>query len=116
MPPSTSRQVATVKDEQPEERPAPKKQKGGRPAWQPAFSYEQTLDAPCKFHNGAKPSNHTTRECNWLTRISKGEGLLPPPPVGQPPPAPQQPAARPTIGVFQDEFPDEQAAYIVFTS
>ena len=45
MPPSTSRQVATVEDEQPEERPAPKK-KGGRPAWQPAFSYEQTLDAP----------------------------------------------------------------------
>ena len=31
MPPSTSRQVATVEDEQPEER---------------AFSYEQTLDAP----------------------------------------------------------------------
>ena len=60
MPPSTSRQVATVEDEQPEERPAPKKQKGGRPAWQPAFSYEQTLDAPCKFHSGAKPSNHTT--------------------------------------------------------
>ena len=46
MPPSTSRQVATVEDEQPEEWPAPKKQKGGRPAWQPAFSYEQTLDAP----------------------------------------------------------------------
>ena len=46
MPPSTSRQVATVEDEQPEGRPAPKKQKGGRPAWQPAFSYEQTLDAP----------------------------------------------------------------------
>ena len=63
MPPSTSRQVATVKDEQPEERPAPKK-KGGRPAWQPAFSYEQTLDAPCKFHSGAKPSNHTTRKCH----------------------------------------------------
>ena len=45
-PPSTSRQVAIVEDEQPEGRPAPKKQKGGRPAWQPAFSYEQTLDAP----------------------------------------------------------------------
>ena len=88
MPPSTSRQVAIVEDEQAEERPAPKKQKGGRPAWQPAFSYEQALDAPCKFHSGAKPSNHTTRKCHWLTRITKGEGLLPPPPPGPPPPAP----------------------------
>ena len=85
----------------------PKKQKGGRPAWQPAFSYEQTLDAPCKFHSGAKPSNHTTRKCHWLMRISKGEGLVPPPPAGQPPPAPQQPAAQPAVGSIQDEFPDE---------
>ena len=115
MPPSTSRQVATVKDEQPEERPAPKK-KGGRPAWQPAFSYEQTLDAPCKFHSGAKPSNHMTRKCHWLTRISKGEGLVPPLPPGPPPPAPQQPAARPAVGAIQDEFPEEHAAYVVFTS
>ena len=61
-PPPASRQVATVKDEPPEGRPAPKKPKGGRPAWQPTFSYEQTLDAPCKFHSGAKPSNHTTRK------------------------------------------------------
>ena len=59
MPTSSSRQVATVEDEQPEERPAPKK-KGGRPPWQPSLSYEQALDAPCKFHSGAKPSNHTT--------------------------------------------------------
>ena len=79
MPPSTSRQVATVKDEQ------------------LVFSYEQTLDAPCKFHSGAKPSNHTTRKCHWLTRISKGEGLVPPPPPGPPPPAPKQPAARPAV-------------------
>ena len=39
MPTSSSRQVAIVLDEQPEERPAPKK-KAGRPAWQPTFSYE----------------------------------------------------------------------------
>ena len=116
VPLSTSRKVATVEDEWPEGRPAPKKQKGGRPAWQPAFSYEQTLDAPCKFHSGAKPSNHTTRKCHWLTRISKGEGLAPPPPAGPPPPAPQPPTARPTVGAVHDEFPDEHAAYIVFTS
>ena len=36
-----------------------KKQKGGRPAWQPAFSYEQTLDAAFKFHSGA--NRPTTR-------------------------------------------------------
>ena len=112
MPLSTSRQVATVEDE----RPAPKKPKGGRPAWQPAFSYEQTLDAPCKFHSGAKPSNHTTRKCHWLTRISKGEGLVPPPPAGPPPPAPQLPTARPAVGAVHDEFPDEHAAYVIFTS
>ena len=116
MPPSASRQVATVEDERPEGRPAPKKPKGGRPAWQPAFSYEQTLDAPCKFHSGAKPSNHTTRKCHWLTRISKGEGLAPPPPAGPPPPAPQRPAVWPAVGAVHDEFPDEHAAYIIFTS
>ena len=112
MPPSTSRQVATVEDEQPEGQPMPKKQKGGRPA----FSYEQTLDAPCKFHSGAKPSNHTPRKCHWLTRISKGEGLVPPPPAGPPPPAPQQPAVRPAVVAIQDEFPIEHGAYVVFTS
>ena len=116
LPPSTNRQVATVEDEQPEGRPAPKKQKGGRPAWQPAFSYEQALDASCKFHSGAKPSNNTTRKCRWLTRISKGEGMAPPPPAGQPPPAPPQPAARPAVGAVQDEYSDEHAAYVVFTS
>ena len=46
----------------------------------------------------------------------QGEGLVPPPPPGPPPPAPQQLAARPTVGAIQDEFPDEYAAYVVFTS
>ena len=107
--------MATVEDEQPEEWPAPKK-KCGRTAWQPAFSYEQTLDAPCKFHSGAKPSKHTTWKCHWLTRITKGEALVPPPLPDTPPPAPQQPAARLAIGAIQEEFPDEHAAYVVFTS
>ena len=45
----------------------------------------------------------------------KGEGLLPPPALPQPAaPAPQQPA-RP-IGMLQDDFPNENAAYVVFTS
>ena len=79
MPPSTSRQVATVEDEQPEEWPAPKK-KGGRPAWQPAFSYEQTLDAPYKFHSGAKPSNPSPLEIRvsqWHFRVVWLDGFAP---------------------------------------
>ena len=57
---SSSRQVATVEDQQPKGQPPTKRQKGGKSNWLPAFSYEQTLDGPCKFHSGAKPSNHTT--------------------------------------------------------
>ena len=67
QPASTSRQVATVEDQQLEGQPPPKRQKGGKPNWLPAYSYEQTLDAPCKFHSGVKPSNHTTQKCHWLT-------------------------------------------------
>ena len=116
QPASSSRQVATVEAQQPEEQPPPKRQKGGKPNWLPAFSYEQTLDGPCKFHSGAKPSNHTTRKCHWLTRIAKGDDLLPPPPAGQPPPPPpQQPAVRP-VGTVQDEYHEEHGAYVVFTS
>ena len=106
--------MATVEDQQPEGQPAPKRQKGGKSNWLPAFSYEQTLDAPCKFHSGAKPSNHTTRKCHWLTRIAKGDELLPPPPTGPATPAVQQPARA--SGMLQDEFPDENATYVVFTS
>ena len=115
MPVSTSRQVAAVEDGQLERQPPPKRQKSGKPNWLPTFSYEQTLDAPCMFHNSAKSSNHTTRKCHWLTRISKGEGLQPPPPAGQPPPPPQQPAVRP-IGAIKDEYAEEHGAYVVFTS
>ena len=70
--------MATVKDQQPKGQPPPKRQKGGKSNWQQAFSYEKTLDGPCKFHSGAKPSNHTTQKCHWLTRIAKGDDLLPP--------------------------------------
>ena len=71
QPASSSRQVTTVEDQQPEGQPPTKQQKGGKSNWLPAFSYEQTLDCPCKSHSGAKPSNHTTRKCHWLTRIAK---------------------------------------------
>ena len=64
QPTSSSRQVATAEDQQLEGPPPAKRQKGGKSNWLPAFSYEQTLDGPCKFHSGAKPSNHTTRKCH----------------------------------------------------
>ena len=38
QPASTSWQVATVEDQQPEGQPPPKRQKGGKPNWLPAFS------------------------------------------------------------------------------
>ena len=115
QPASTSRQVATVEDQQPEGQPPPKRQKGGKPNWLPAFLYEQTLDAPCKFHSGAKPSNHTSRKFHWLVRIAKGEGL-PPPPAGPSTLPPQHPATGPAIGAIQDDYPEDHGAYIVFTS
>jgi hypothetical protein len=114
QPATTSRQVATVEDQPLEVQSGPKRQKGGKPVWLPAFSFEQTLGAPCKFHSGAKPSNHTTRKCHWLTRIARGEGL-PPPPAGPPPPPPQQSVVWP-VGAIQDEFPEEHRAYVIFTS
>ena len=64
QPASSSRQVATVEAQQPDGQPPPTRQKGGKPNWLPTFSYEQTLDGPCKFHSGAKPSNHTTGKCH----------------------------------------------------
>ncbi|KAM0865800.1 hypothetical protein ACQ4PT_043030 [Festuca glaucescens] len=48
-------------------------------AWKPKYTFEQMLDTPCKYHSGAKPATHTTRECSW----NSGEALPPPPP---PPP------------------------------
>ena len=64
QPSSSSWQVAAVKDQQPTGQPNTKRQKTSKGAWLPALSFEQALDAPCKFHSGAKPSNHTTRKCN----------------------------------------------------
>ena len=75
---SNNWQVATVEDLQPAGQPGPKLQQRGKGAWQPAFFFQQALDAPCKFHSSAKPSNHTTPKCNYLARITKGEALPPP--------------------------------------
>ncbi|KAK1608405.1 hypothetical protein QYE76_032078 [Lolium multiflorum] len=50
----------------------------------PKYTFEQMLDSPCKYHSGKNPSNHTTRDCHFMKRLTSGEPLPPPPP---PPPA-----------------------------
>ncbi|KAK1695823.1 hypothetical protein QYE76_012520 [Lolium multiflorum] len=52
--------------------------------WKPKYTFEQMLDSPCKYHSGKNPSNHTTRDCHFMKRLTSGEPLPPPPP---PPPA-----------------------------
>ncbi|KAE8820891.1 hypothetical protein D1007_01209 [Hordeum vulgare] len=47
--------------------------------WLPKQSFEQLLDAPCKIHSGAQPSNHTLRQCSFARRLSQGDGLPAPP-------------------------------------
>lgn len=49
QPATNNRQVATVEDQQPAGQPSPKRQKGGKGAWQLAFSFEQTLDVTPKM-------------------------------------------------------------------
>jgi hypothetical protein len=55
------------------------RQKQDRP-WKPKFTFEQMLDTPCKYHSGAKPANHTTRNCHFTKQLNNGEPLPPPPP------------------------------------
>ena len=79
------------------------------------MSFEEMLDAPCKHHNGARPSTHMLRQCAITKRIMRGDIPLPPAPApgaGQPPPPP------PLAGgaMCDDAYPDQNAAYVVFTS
>ena len=41
--------------------PSAKRRNTGKMTWQPAMSFEEMLDAPCKHHSGVKPSTHTLR-------------------------------------------------------
>ena len=58
--------------------PAAKCRHTGKMAWQPAMSFKEMLDAPCKQHSGARPSTHTLRQCAITKRIMRGD-ILPPP-------------------------------------
>ena len=83
-----SRQVAAVQNEEDpgaaggSRRPRPNVRPPGQ--MKPKYTFEDMLDAPCKLHNTpGRPSAHTTRQCDFVKRIAKGEALPPPPP---PPP------------------------------
>ncbi|KAK1666217.1 hypothetical protein QYE76_054376 [Lolium multiflorum] len=51
-----------------------RRQKQDRP-WKPKYTFEQMLDSPCKYHSGKNPSNHTTRDCHFMKRLTSGEPL-----------------------------------------
>ena len=53
---SAVRQVAMVEDEQTEGQPMPKRQKGGRPAWQPARRNRNGADSPGSRHADPRPA------------------------------------------------------------
>ncbi|KAE8790833.1 hypothetical protein D1007_34828 [Hordeum vulgare] len=59
----------------------------GKQPWQAKYTFEAMLNGPCKFHSGAKPAMHTTRQCSWFTKIMCGDALPPAPP---PPPPPRR--------------------------
>ncbi|KAM0925026.1 hypothetical protein ACQ4PT_004461 [Festuca glaucescens] len=100
-----------------------RRQKQDRP-WRPKFTFEEMFDSPCKYHSGAKPATHTTRECSWTKRLISGQGLPPPPP---PPPAggPGGQAGGENANLDQQHqvnqahhgpYLAEEATYIIFTT
>src|SRR3954463_811357 len=103
-----SRQVAAVQNEEdPRAAGGSRKMKPNvRPQGQmkPRYTFDDMLDAPCKLRSTpGRPSAHTPRQCDFFKRIAKGEAL-PPPPQNRGPP--QQ----------QNQFPRQDAAYMIFTS
>src|SRR3954469_17090493 len=90
-----SRQVATVQNEEdPGAAGGSRNMKQNvRPQGQmkPRYTFDDMLDAPCKLHNTpGRPSAHTTRQCDFVKRIAKGEALPPAPPPPQNRRPPQQ--------------------------
>ena len=63
----------------------PRKQYDGQKKWQPRqkLTYEEMLDQPCSHHSAliGRPSDHSNRNCAWTLRMTKGDGILPPPPA-----------------------------------
>src|SRR4051812_42066824 len=74
------------------------------PNAKPRYTFEDMLDQPCKLHSTpGRPSAHTTRQCDFVKRIAKGDAL-PPPPQNRGPPQ------------GQNHFPRQDTAYMIFTS
>src|SRR3954447_26409118 len=102
-----SRQVAAVQNEEdPGAAGGSRKMRPNvRPPGQmkPKYTFDDMLDAPCKLHGTpGRPSAHTTRQCDFVKRIAKGEAL--PPPL----PPPPQNRGRPQQ---QNQYPRQDAAY-----
>ncbi|KAK1556165.1 hypothetical protein QYE76_016724 [Lolium multiflorum] len=75
---------------------ASRRQKQTDRPWKPKYTFEQMLDSPCKYHSGKNPSNHSTRDCHFMKRLTSGEPLPPPPPHHQPAGRVAKPAQKPT--------------------
>ncbi|KAI5016577.1 hypothetical protein ZWY2020_006428 [Hordeum vulgare] len=62
-----SRHIAAVEDGRQAGGRGPSRQQRtnkSKQPWQAKHTFEAMLDGPCKFQDGAKPSTHTTRQCN----------------------------------------------------
>ena len=88
--------------------------------WKPKYTFEQMLDSPCKYHSGAKPATHTTRECSWTKCLLSGQALPPPPaggPGGQAGAENANPDQQHQVNqVHHGPYLAEEATFIVFTT
>ncbi|KAE8780888.1 hypothetical protein D1007_45877 [Hordeum vulgare] len=87
---SNSKLVASMEGETsaPQAGPPRKRSNRNNANWLPKQSFEQLVNAPCKIHSRAQPSNHTLRQCSFACRLSQGDGLPAPPCVHAAPHAP----------------------------
>ncbi|KAE8776229.1 hypothetical protein D1007_51170 [Hordeum vulgare] len=121
---SNSKLVASVEGETSAPQAGPPRKRSNRndANWLPKQSFEQLLDAPCKIHFGAQPSNHTLRQCSFARWLSQGDGLPAPrgvqavPRAPAPGPAPAPPPPPHDDSHLQDDYPHQDGAFIVFTS
>ncbi|KAE8817581.1 hypothetical protein D1007_04680 [Hordeum vulgare] len=74
---SNSKLVASVEGETsaPQAGPPRKRSNRNNANWLPKQSFEELLDALCKIHSGAQPSNHTLRQCSFARWLSQGDCL-----------------------------------------
>ncbi|KAE8805045.1 hypothetical protein D1007_18889 [Hordeum vulgare] len=121
---SNSKFVASVEGETsaPQAGPPRKCSNRNNANWLPKQSFEQLVDAPCKIHSGAQPSNHTLRQCSFARRLSQGDGLPAPPGVQAAPraptpsPAPAPPPMPRDDDHLHDDYPHQDGAFVIFTS